>query len=927
VKSRLLGTVSACLFSLVTTPSNAALESRLGGQAVYDTDLDITWLSDANSAMTSGYDPDGRMTWDQAQTWIGTLNAANHLGFNDWRLPSTLIPDGSCTDDTAGSTPSSDSTGYNCLGSEMGHLFYNELGGTAGSSILASGDPDLALFTNIQTDLYWSGTEYAPDFSQAWFLLTSDGLQNHTTKTIFPFAWAVRSGDAGKPLFTDVTSIVGITHVSSVSADSFTGGGVAWIDIDNDGWQDLFVPNSEAGQPNYLYHNVGGSFVNISASAGVEDSAHQAAGAIVGDYDADGCDDILVVNGGSNVTGASERNTLLRNNFCDTGNSLTFSDTTVTANLHNEIANSMVASFGDLDQDGDLDLYVANYTPDGVTGTGFCEQNHYYRNNGNGSFTEQAASVNLTDAGCALGLVMSDYDNDGDLDVYITNDFSDPTSLDYVPGTADIFYANQGTDIGGNLLPFTTPANNLTDATNGMGITVGDYDNDGDLDYYATSFASVAELADKKNVLNRNEGNGTFVEVADAVGMADWAQDIGAAVQRATIGWGVVFFDADLDGDLDMYKANGRIQPTGLGTAIIQPNRLFENDGQTSPSFTERAGAAGVDGLVDSLLCWDSGFSLCYDQSRGVAAADYDNDGDIDLFVVNTGQQDTTGTNPLVPQPPRLYQNNATLLGGAWLKVQLEGDGNNRRGIGAKIRVTSTSAGGGITQVREILAGSSHGSTDAFPAHFGFPAGTTVTQLVVEWPAIGGQPAVVTARINLALNQIITVEETSDTDGDGLRDVVELQMGTDPNNPDTDNDGLADGSDGLVLVAALPGGVDANGDGFVDGEADLGTDPTLWDTDTDGFNDGAEISAGSDPLDINSIPGGASGDVNGDGVVNVADVALALRIVFGILLPDSNQKLRGDAAPLIGGVPAPNGIFDLGDVLVIERKALGLVNF
>lgn len=158
-----------------------------GGGMIYDQDLNITWLADANYAMTSGYDADGRMTWSEAMTWADTLV---YGGFDDWRLPTTLQPDPSCSNHSVGY-----SYGYNCTGSEMGHLFYNELGGVAFSSILTSSDPDLNLFTNIQPFAYWTGTEFAPYADHALDFYIHHGLQNADYEFNPFYAWAVRSGD------------------------------------------------------------------------------------------------------------------------------------------------------------------------------------------------------------------------------------------------------------------------------------------------------------------------------------------------------------------------------------------------------------------------------------------------------------------------------------------------------------------------------------------------------------------------------------------------------------------------------------------------------------------------------------------------------------------------------------------------------------
>lgn len=159
--------------------SGHATLTDMGDGTIYDTDLQLSWLQNAN---TNGF----LMSWSAANTWANGLTFA---GFNDWRLPMTLQPDLSC-----GSQSSGVSYGYNCTGSEMGHLFYSELGGTAGLSVLTSGDPDLALFTNLQPNWYWSGTEYAPVTNYAWYFGFHNGYQSADPKGGDFYALAVRPG-------------------------------------------------------------------------------------------------------------------------------------------------------------------------------------------------------------------------------------------------------------------------------------------------------------------------------------------------------------------------------------------------------------------------------------------------------------------------------------------------------------------------------------------------------------------------------------------------------------------------------------------------------------------------------------------------------------------------------------------------------------
>ena len=186
--------------------ASAMLLTRPGGM-VYDTDLNITWLANANLAATNTFgvsisngNGSGTMTWDQAQSWVAAMDAANYLGYSDWRLPTTLQPDNTCDSSfDAGAPYGVQSNGYNCTGSELGHLFYGDinhgLGGVASSSITITHNANYNLFSNIQSYVYWSGTEYAPDTGGEWGFNTSFGYQGIYYKNVALYGWAVRSGD------------------------------------------------------------------------------------------------------------------------------------------------------------------------------------------------------------------------------------------------------------------------------------------------------------------------------------------------------------------------------------------------------------------------------------------------------------------------------------------------------------------------------------------------------------------------------------------------------------------------------------------------------------------------------------------------------------------------------------------------------------
>lgn len=194
----------------MATTTNAALVGRLaatpGGtdyQAYYDDVANLTWLADARLAASNTFgitdiSNPGSMTWFKAITWFQAMNisdaGAGYLGFNDWRMPTTLVPDGSCT--FLDGTPRTDSIGY-CSGSEMGNLFYNVFGANANGKLSLTGDPvELAKFSNITDNVYWSGTAYSPDpFNQAWYFNFNLGNQSAGGKGAGGFLWAVRTGD------------------------------------------------------------------------------------------------------------------------------------------------------------------------------------------------------------------------------------------------------------------------------------------------------------------------------------------------------------------------------------------------------------------------------------------------------------------------------------------------------------------------------------------------------------------------------------------------------------------------------------------------------------------------------------------------------------------------------------------------------------
>ncbi len=443
------------------------------------------------------------------------------------------------------------------------------------------------------------------------------------------------------PAFADVSDEAGI-----VGTGQSHGG--AWGDYDCDGRIDLYV--TSFGATDILFHNNGdGTFTDVTAAAGLGSLGHGRT-AVWGDYDNDGYLDLYVSRDGV-------PSTLWHNNGDGT-----FTDVTALAGLGES---GMSAVWGDYDRDGLLDLLVAHW----------CGRPFLYHNNGDGTFTERAAQAGLVRSGCGVGAVSGDYDDDGDLDIYLSFLWAD-----------NALYRNNG---DGTFTDATYQAG-VPGNSAGQGVAWGDYDNDGDLDLYVVTDNGYP------NLLYRNNGNGTFTEVGATAGVADTGTGRGAA-------WA----DYDNDGWLDL--------------AVLNVDRplLYHNEG--NGTFTPAAGREGL----------NPGWG-----GNGLAWADYDRDGDLDLFLSSH-----SGANAL-------YNNRWG--GGNWLQVETIGIVSNRDGIGARVWVDAADT----VQMREVSGGSGYHSQDSLPVEFGLGAyGGTVT-LTVHWPS-----GIRQTLADIAVNQAIVVVE------------------------------------------------------------------------------------------------------------------------------------------------------------------------
>jgi hypothetical protein len=504
-------------------------------------------------------------------------------------------------------------------------------------------------------------------------------------------------------VFTDVTKAAGLAfvHVSGASEQKFLvetmGSGALFFDFDGDGWIDLFLVDGgsladarqDAAARHRLYRNRGGgSFEDATARSGIAHHEY-GMGACAADYDNDGLMDLYVTGVGGNR--------LYRN-----AGGGTFRDATRPAGAAAS-GWSTSCAFGDFDRDGFVDLFVARYVDVGA-GTAnnhfcgdpsrrlrvYCHPLNYrplssvlYRNNGNGTFADVSVEAGIASSGGnGLGVVIADYDDDGSPDVFVAND-AVPNSL----------YRNDGhgrfADVA---LPAGVAVANDGKPRAGMGTDFGDYDGDGRLDLIVTNHEF------ETTTLFRNLGRGLFADATSEGGLG--------LPTRPFVGFGTAFVDYDNDGRLDAAIANGHVvdntAQVRAGSTYAQRRLLFRNAGRRR--FLEEGGSAGSGFAVEKV-------------GRTLAAADIDNDGDLDLLVTNNGQS------------ADLLRNDGGNRNNA-LEVRLLGQLSNRDAIGARVAVTV----GESTQVREVKAGSSYLGQNDTGVHFGLGTAPRVDRLEVRWP-------------------------------------------------------------------------------------------------------------------------------------------------------------------------------------------------
>ena len=524
-------------------------------------------------------------------------------------------------------------------------------------------------------------------------------------------------------IYVDVARQACITfqHDNAASSEKYLietmGSGCGWIDYDQDGLLDLYLVNSAATpaytpkQPlrNALYRNNGdGTFTNITAHAGVGAEGLFGMGIAVGDYDNDGFPDLFVCGYGRCI--------LYHNNRDGT-----FTDVTARAGVANRGHWASSAAWFDYDNDGRLDLVIANYvdwSPErnfycGDHGPGmrsYCHPDDFnpkpptlFHNNGDGTFTDVSkASGFATKAGNGLGVVTFDYDNDGWQDIFIAND--------HMPNF--LFHNNRNGTFSevGYLAGVAVSADGQFEA--GMGTDAADTTRSGRMDLVVTHLDM--QLAR----FYQNLGDGSFDD-------ATFRSKVGYATFHMS-GFGTRFFDYDNDGMVDLFMANGHvldnIERYHADTKYAEPKLMFRNAGRGI--FENVSDQLGPDFLLSRV-------------SRSAAIGDFDNDGDLDILISNNGQ------------PPQLLRNDGG-NSNHWLEILLIGTKSNRDGVGARVKLTA----GDLTLYDQRKGGMSYQSAQDPRLHLGLGQRTKIDALEIIWPS-----GTITNLPNLRADQIIAIKE------------------------------------------------------------------------------------------------------------------------------------------------------------------------
>ena len=539
---------------------------------------------------------------------------------------------------------------------------------------------------------------------------------------LLTLSWGIMVGEVvANILFNDVTAQTGIkfVHTDGGSGNFYVmetvTAGLALFDYDGDQDIDIYFLNSSdlkqtagnAKEKNALYRNDGDwKFSDVTEQSGLGDTGY-GLGVAVADYDNDGDRDLYLNNHGPNV--------LYRNNGDGT-----FTDVTIQTGVGNGDQMGAGTCFLDMDKDGDLDLYVSNYLKFSydkhvVSTAGnipkYMGPPYYpptsdtlYRNNGDGTFTDVSDEAGISRyLGAGMGMVCSDYDGDGDTDIFIANDISNGSFL----------FKNDGTGKFDEIGLLAGIAYDLHgDEQGSMGVDVGDYNNDGIFDFYVTSYQR--QLA----TLYKGLGNDAFEDVTRITGAG--------AGTLTNVTWGNSFVDFDNDGDRDIFVACGHLQPNiekyDDNSTYFQTNVLLMNTGDGK--FVDVSDESGP-GMKVKL------------SSRGAGFDDLDNDGDVDVVILNSRRE------------PTILRNDSSSKG-HWLQVRLKGVKTNRDGIGASVKVVA----GDLILIDEVHSGRGYQSHYGVRLYFGLGSLKKIDRVEVHW--IGGNIEVIK---EIPVDQCVTIVE------------------------------------------------------------------------------------------------------------------------------------------------------------------------
>ncbi len=507
--------------------------------------------------------------------------------------------------------------------------------------------------------------------------------------------------------FKDITSQAGIKHQFQVY-EGFLGGGACVFDFNNDGFDDIFLAGGMADDILYL-NNKNGTFTNIYQKSGLLGTKNFVTqGAVSADVNRDGYVDLYITT----ITSKGTKKLIPRAInllYLNNGNN-TFRDATKEFGLDKLNSFSTGASFGDFNADGFPDLYVGNYFTEYpgdlsvindamIASANQITEGYLLLNEKGKSFKNVYQDYGLSHKGFGFGGVFTDFDNDGDQDLFVNHDFG-------YKRTPDLLLENQSP---WNSFKDVAPKLGMDLKINSMGTAVGDYNSDGLMDYFVTN------IRFNKFMVNQGVGK-PFLEKSQELGLG-----------MMTISWGANFADFDHDGDLDLFVANGDLNPNCTPIADF----LFDN---VNGKFIDKAREKGLND---------------YGIARGSVTLDIDNDGDLDLLVVN---QKPVLDFPTVSET-HLYRNDSAK--GNWIKIALKGIEAESRGLGSKVEIVVNSK----HFYQEIDGGgSSHLSQNAPYAHFGVGNANKIDEIIIHWT--GGNTQTLN---NQKVNQFITITEEKST--------------------------------------------------------------------------------------------------------------------------------------------------------------------